>query len=97
MVLGFPRGLDILEKGVAESSPSVGTVRKVEETIYVTASIIPGNSGGPIFDIEGQVVGIAARVIQGTETLGIGLRVRHIRDLLQNGETPRLTLNQVVR
>ena len=97
MVLGFPRGLDILEKGVAESSPSLGTVRKVEETIYVTASIIPGNSGGPIFDADGEVIGIAARVIQGTETLGIGLKVRHIHDLLENGQAPKLTLTQVVR
>lgn len=86
MVLGFPRGLDILERGVAESSPSLGTVRKVEETIYVTASIIPGNSGGPVFDPQGEVVGIATRVVQGTETLGICLKTEHLVDLIRAGE-----------
>ena len=86
MVLGFPRGLDILEKGVAESSPSLGTVRKVEDTIYVTAPIIPGNSGGPVFDGEGAVIGIATRVVQGTETLGICLKSDHFLKLLHSGQ-----------
>lgn len=91
MVLGFPRGLDILEKGVAESSPSLGTVRKVEDTIYVTASIIPGNSGGPVFDQQGNVVGIATRVVQGTETLGICLKMDHLLDLIDlEGPPPGL-------
>lgn len=80
MVIGFPRGRGILETRVAETSPSMGTVRKVEDTIYVTASIIPGNSGGPVFTADGEVIGIATRVY--SETLGACIRIEHALRLL---------------
>lgn len=89
MALGFPRGHRGLEKGVAETSPSLGNVRKVEDTIHITASIIPGNSGGPLFNEEGEVVGVATRIY--SETLGICLKVDHALDLLEiarNAEKP---------
>ncbi len=89
MVLGFPAGPTILEKGIAETSPSLGQVRKVEETIYVNASIIGGNSGGPVVDAEGRVIGVATRIVNasyaGTEALGICLKVEHVIDLFDNG------------
>lgn len=80
MALGFPRGQRGLEAGVAETSPSLGTVRKVEETIHITAPIIPGNSGGPLFNQKGQVVGVATRIY--SETLGICLKIDHALSLL---------------
>lgn len=80
MALGFPRGKNGLERGVAIASPSLGIVRKVERTIHVSAPIIPGNSGGPVFDERGRVVGIATRVF--SETLGICIRIPHGRRLL---------------
>ncbi len=81
MVIGFPRGRGILETRLAETSPSMGTVRKVEDTIYVTASIIPGNSGGPVFTSDGEVIGIATRVY--SETLGACIRIEHALALLE--------------
>lgn len=80
MALGFPRGQNGLEAGRVETSPSIGTVRKVENTIHVTASIIPGNSGGPLIGPEGEVVGIVTRVY--SETLGICLKLEHALKLL---------------
>ena len=80
MALGFPRGHRGLETGRVETSPSLGTVRKVQDTIHITASIIPGNSGGPVFAENGEVVGIATRIY--TETLGICLKIEHATALL---------------
>ena len=80
MALGFPRGQSGLESGCVESSPSIGTVRKVENTIHVTASIIPGNSGGPLIGPDGRVVGIVTRVY--SETLGICLKLDHLHKLV---------------
>ena len=80
MALGFPRGQNGLESGIAESSPSLGSVRKIEETIHVTASIIPGNSGGPLVGPNGQVHGVVTRVY--SETLGICIKIDHALALL---------------
>ncbi len=85
MALGFPRGQNGLEAGRVESSPSIGTVRKVENTIHVTASIIPGNSGGPLIGPDGEVVGIVTRVY--SETLGICLKLEHALNLLEKVRT----------
>ena len=83
MVVGFPRGKNGLERGAAESSASIGCVRKVENTIHVTASIIPGNSGGPLIGPKGEVVGIVTRIY--SETLGICIKLQHATDLIENG------------
>lgn len=81
MVLGYPRGLHLLESARAVSSPSVGRVRKVEDTIYVTAPVVGGNSGGPLIDRSGQIIGIATRT-SGAATLACCLRVEHVQTLV---------------
>lgn len=81
MVLGFPIGLNILESTRAETSPSLGEVRKIERSIMVTAPIFPGNSGGPLVDLEGHVVGVASG-IYGESTLGTCIPTSHIFELL---------------
>ncbi|MSR73904.1 MAG: serine protease [Planctomycetes bacterium] len=81
MTLGYPRGQRGLECGIAQTSPSLGTVRKAEDTIHITASIIPGNSGGPLMDERGEVIGVVTRIY--SETLGICLRADLVRDFLQ--------------
>lgn len=81
MVLGFPTGTTILEGGIAESSASVGEIRKVQDTIWVTAPIVPGNSGGPLVDVDGRVIGVATRIV-GEETVGCCLPARLLRPLL---------------
>jgi S1-C subfamily serine protease len=90
MALGFPRGHGGLEVGIAETSPSLGTIRKIESTIHVTASIIPGNSGGPLFNRDGMVIGIVTRIY--SETLGICLKIEHACELLQAARTAESAL-----
>lgn len=81
MVLGFPTGLNILETNKAETSPSLGEVRKIENSIMVTAPIFPGNSGGPLMDLAGNVVGVASGIF-GDATLGSCIPSKHILSLL---------------
>ncbi|GEM_PF-4505328 len=83
MVLGYPSGDTLLEAGRAETSVSLGTVRKVEETIQISAPLIPGNSGGPMFDEHGQVQAIATSVLEGTEMLALCIKVEHARKLIK--------------
>lgn len=85
LVLGFPRGTLILEGRGAIPSPSVGVVSKVEDTIMISAPIHPGNSGGPVLDLDGDVIGVAARRAGG-ETLGRCIQAEHVRVLLASVE-----------
>ena len=62
MVLGFPSGISLLETAKAETSPSLGEVRKVQTSIMVTAPIVPGNSGGPLIDMDSNAVGVASKL-----------------------------------
>jgi predicted Zn finger-like uncharacterized protein len=61
--------------------------------LQTTASVNPGNSGGPLFDYDGQVVGINTLVIRRSgmrdvnlEGLNFALEIRHLHDLLNRPE-----------
>jgi hypothetical protein len=69
MVLGFPRGIALLEGQSAELSVALGEVSKIERSIMITAPVVPGNSGGPAVDRNGRVIGVA------TLTPGQGLGI----------------------
>ncbi|MGE3854234.1 MAG: FHA domain-containing protein [Planctomycetota bacterium] len=87
MAIGFPQGISLFDKTVAETSPSLGTIRKAEDTIHITAPIVKGNSGGPIFTFNERgdpvVIAIATRVVSETETIGICIAIEHALALLK--------------
>ena len=51
--------------------------------ILVAAPMIGGNSGGPLIDRQGRVIGISTRVQ--SEMLGSCLRIEHALELLNGG------------
>jgi hypothetical protein len=64
-VLGSPRGLDgYLTTGLVSKVVTDGS------EFGVSASLNPGNSGGPIFDRDGRVLGIATYKLLESEGLG---------------------------
>lgn len=76
------------------NDPMIGGMRFLQ----TTASVNPGNSGGPLFDFTGQVVGINTLVIRRSpnpgvnlEGLNFALEIRHLHDLLEN---PDLSFTQ---
>jgi S1-C subfamily serine protease len=66
MVAGFPLGLRVLEEGKIESSMTLGNVRKFERFLQHTAPTCEGNSGGPVLDQDGRVVGLVSSMLTGT-------------------------------
>lgn len=70
MLLGFPLGARVLEAGRCDPSASLGTIRFVRETVAHTASTFPGNSGGPLLSLDGEVVGVLTRAPLVAEELG---------------------------
>lgn len=83
-VIGNPAGL---ERTVTEGILS-HTGRLFEGKLYlqIDASVNPGNSGGPLFNGHGQVIGVVnmgSRVMQG---LNFAIPVRHVTFLLDHIE-----------
>ena len=85
MVLGFPAGPSYLKQGLATPSPALGNIRKPDSTIDVSAPMIPGNSGGPLIDHKGRVIGVCTRVVKDTETMGSCIRIEHAMRLIHGG------------
>ncbi|MCW4016050.1 MAG: trypsin-like peptidase domain-containing protein [Candidatus Bathyarchaeota archaeon] len=95
MVVGTPYGL--------AGSMSVGYVSALGRTLtaettggYVIANVIqttaalnPGNSGGPVLNYDGEVVGIATAIVEDSEGLGFAIPsntiLREIGDLITTG------------
>jgi serine protease Do len=80
VVLGSPLGL---EHTVTEGMVSaIRTVRGRGEFLQISAPISPGSSGGPVVNMKGQVIGIAAFQVRGQNiNFAVpGYRVQALRD-----------------
>src|SRR5438093_9983063 len=78
VVLGNPHGLE----GTV-STGIVGGLRTLNNTrfLQITAPISPGSSGGPVFDVQGRVVGIATATSAKGQNLNFALPVNLLREL----------------
>ena len=69
-IFGFPLGRE-LGKQISVSRSSVSSLRRndsgVLERIQVNGGMHPGNSGGPVVDGKGRVVGVAVAVVKNTQ------------------------------
>jgi S1-C subfamily serine protease len=77
IVIGTPYGLEgSMSNGIVSATNrtiSVDEQTTMTNMIQTTAPLNPGNSGGPLMDYQGQVIGMADAIIQ--ESQGIGLAV----------------------
>src|SRR5687768_12219561 len=64
-----------------------------EDFIQTDAAINQGNSGGPLFDLQGRVVGISTAIVQGANTVGFAIPADLVRrvlpELRENGRVAR--------
>jgi len=73
MIVGSPVGLDftVQEGSIASLQRSANGVAYLQ----LDAKVSPGNSGGPVVDSEGRVVGIVSMKVSGEGVEGIGLAI----------------------
>jgi hypothetical protein len=73
------------------SSGIVSGVRVLEEAgfrvIQTDAAANPGNSGGPMFDMSGHVLGVLSFKLRGTENLNFVVPINYARGLLASNES----------
>ncbi len=78
-----------LNRTVTASGPS-GLEEQLQEIIQTDAAISPGNSGGPLLDLNGRVVGINTAIAKGAENVGFALPIniakKNISDIKEFGE-----------
>ena len=83
MVLGYPLGLSVIKGTTVTTSPATGDIRSLQFEVGVigtSAPIIPGNSGGPLINLDGKVIGVTTR--QFKDTLGEAISADHARRLV---------------
>jgi len=75
------------------SSGIVSGIRTIKEEggkfLQVTAPISPGSSGGPLFNMAGEVVGITTLYLKGGENLNFAIPVNDAKLLLSAGSKVR--------
>lgn len=57
------------------------------EFIQTDAAINEGNSGGPLFNLNGEVVGINTAIIQGANTVGFSIPINAVEGVLNDLKT----------
>jgi len=96
IAIGNPFGLGgtVTSGIISARNRSIGLSR-YEDYIQTDASINSGNSGGPLFDMNGDVIGINTAILGRSGSIGIGFSIPSnsakivINQLLEFGETKR--------
>jgi S1-C subfamily serine protease len=95
MVVGTPYGLSgsmstgfVSALGRTLSAETTGGY-VIPNVIQTTAPLNPGNSGGPVLNYQGQVVGIATAIVEDSQGVGFAIPsntiLREIEDLINTG------------
>ena len=57
-------------------------------TYQISVPIQPGNSGGPLFDKNGNLVGITNEGVPDAQNVGYAIKVSYLKNLLDSAPTP---------
>ena len=96
IAIGNPYGFGgtVTAEIISARNRSIGLSR-YEDYIQTDASINQGNSGGPLFDMNGDVIGINTAILGQSGSIGIGFSIpsnsakKVINQLIEFGETKR--------
>ena len=96
IAIGNPFGLGgTVTTGIISARNREIGLSRYEDYIQTDASINVGNSGGPLFDLNGNVIGINTAILGQAGSIGIGFAIpsnsatKVIDQLLEFGETKR--------
>jgi len=86
LTIGNPQGL--------ERSVSDGLISAIRDwsgmrNIQITAPISPGSSGGPLFNMEGLVIGVTCGSMEEGQNLNFAVGIETIKKFLQTPDNPK--------
>src|SRR5213594_4086022 len=78
VVLGSPQGLEgTVSTGIVGGLRTLGSIKFLQ----ITAPISPGSSGGPVFNAQGRVIGVATATSARGQNLNFALPTNLLREL----------------
>jgi serine protease Do len=96
IAIGNPLGLGgTVTSGIISARNRTIGLSRYEDYIQTDASINQGNSGGPLFDMSGKVIGINTAILGQSGSIGIGFSIpsnsakKVVDQLIKYGETKR--------
>ena len=96
IAIGNPYGFGgSVTAGIISAKNRSINLSRYEDYIQTDASINQGNSGGPLFDMNGDVIGINTAILGQSGSIGIGFSIpsnsakKVINQLIEFGETKR--------
>ena len=96
IAIGNPMGLSgTVTAGIISAKNRDIRMNRYEDFIQTDASINVGNSGGPLFNMDGEVIGINTAILGQSGSIGIGFAIpsnsanKVINQLIEFGETKR--------
>ena len=71
-----------LYRSITAGGSGIAT-EELTDVIQTDASINSGNSGGPLLNIDGQVIGINTAMAEGAENIGFAIPINEVKDTIE--------------
>ncbi len=91
---GIISAVDVLEGGPNAMIMSNRTNDRRGRLIQFDAASNKGNSGGPLVNMDGEVIGVVSAVIQGEQNIGLAIPIDRVRELFDRMLEPELIYNK---
>ena len=85
LAIGQPRGLNYtITKGIVSNCDVIEPNFDEIKYIQTDTTISPGNSGGPLINNQGEVLGVNTLILSNSESIGFAIEINTVKDFIQN-------------